>query len=322
MKQWYLLFLLLILGVWVNDSAAQAGMTARFSAENQKYTVGDPIPVTLTVTHPIGFRVIPPKWETEWGDFEVRGWAAPKIQESAESGTEITTISLELVAWSAGQYSLPLYNVEISNGNGQTAKISAEPALITIDSLLDPTQAELKDIKPQAQLPIPIDWVRYGAVVAAVVAVVGFFVWGIHRLFFKPMAAHSGIDTRPAHVIALSDLQQVALLELPQKGEFDQHYTLVTDLMRRYLEREYNISAMDKTTYEIGRTLADLQPPLASAQIKRLTTLLQNADLVKFATFTPEVDSAITFVEKTREVIIEYHQHLSSPNEPTQEVLP
>ena len=321
MKQWYLLFLLLILGVWVKHSQAQAGMTARFSAEAGTYTVGDVIPVALIVTHPTGFRVIPPDWEREWGEFEVRSWTAPTIEKSAESETEVTTLYVELVAWKPGQYNLPVYNVEISNGNGQVAEISAETAVIMVNALLDPTNAELKDIKPQAKLPIPIDWPRYATVAAAVDGVVLLFVCGIARLFFHPMPAHSGIDTRPPHVIALSDLQEVMLSRLPQKGEFEQHYILVTDVLRRYLEREYQISAMDKTTYEIGRTLAETSS-LSAAQIKRLTSLLQNADLVKFATFKPEVDSAITFVEKARELVVEYHQQLTSQPEQPSEVSP
>ena len=55
---------------------ANSLITAEFSLEQGEFTVGDPLPIKLTVNHPMGYKVILPQIESSWGDFLVHSQSA------------------------------------------------------------------------------------------------------------------------------------------------------------------------------------------------------------------------------------------------------
>ena len=67
--------------------------------------------------------------------------------------------------------------------------------------------------------------------------------------------AAAPVDTRPLHQIALEELHRIDALDLPSQSRFKEHYTLVTDCIRRYLERAFDTRALDRTTGELRTAL-------------------------------------------------------------------
>jgi uncharacterized protein (UPF0335 family) len=55
----------------------------------------------------------------------------------------------------------------------------------------------------------------------------------------------------PAHVVALQKLEQIRTEKIWQHGQIKQFYTDITDVIREYLEKGYDINAMELTTDEI-----------------------------------------------------------------------
>jgi hypothetical protein len=109
----------------------------------------------------------------------------------------------------------------------------------------------------------------------------------------------------PAHVIALRELDQLREEKLWQRSEFKPYYTKLTDTIRRYMERRYNIPAMEMTSYEILDIWKQGEKPDEDLSAK-LNRLLNLADLVKFAKEKPlasdneeNLDRAYEFVKKT-----------------------
>jgi hypothetical protein len=103
----------------------------------------------------------------------------------------------------------------------------------------------------------------------------------------------------PPEVIALAELERIAGLNLPARGDYKQHYTLVVDALRRYLEARYGIEAMDRTTYEL---MDDLDRH--RVHVDGLKSLLDEADLVKFAKFAPRAENAVAAINNAREMVI------------------
>jgi uncharacterized protein YjiS (DUF1127 family) len=64
-------------------------------------------------------------------------------------------------------------------------------------------------------------------------------------------------------------------------------YAELTGVVRRYLERTLGIRALEQTTEESLRDLA-ARPSSPAEAVSRLQSLLESADLVKFAAFRPE----------------------------------
>jgi len=132
-----------------------------------------------------------------------------------------------------------------------------------------------------------------------VIALVVALVWWIRR-----RRARRGEDAvpeirLPAEVVALAELERIANLGLVARAEHKAHYTLVVDALRRYLEARFGVEAMDRTTPEL---LHDLER--GGAHVDGLGSVLDEADLVKFAKFTPSPEAGIGVIARARDIVI------------------
>jgi hypothetical protein len=157
------------------------------------------------------------------------------------------------------------------------------------------TASEPKPLKPQWQAPRSYFWF-YIAGVLVVLAAVAFYLW--RRWRKKRVVVEPAKPELPADFIALRALTEIENMGLLKGGEFKRYYTLVTDVLRHYLERRFNVLAMDRTTYE---TLHDLDA--ANVRVDGLEGLLQEADLVKFAKHVPEITDGKRAMEQSREIV-------------------
>jgi hypothetical protein len=109
------------------------------------------------------------------------------------------------------------------------------------------------------------------------------------------------------HEVALDELARIAQLDLSAHGRFKEHYTLVSNCLRNYVETLYHVTALESTTAELRYALK--RTPLTPDHIHGLLAILSESDLVKFAKFTPDVQDATAvliqataFVEATKPV--------------------
>jgi hypothetical protein len=301
MKKFALLPLILLLALLsVGTAVAQAPVSAALSAPEEPLTVGDPVLLTLTVTHPDGYRVIPPDLlalEEGWGDFVVSSQAPAQTVANGD-GTSTTTIVIDARLFAPGEYSTPPLVVSVTDGAGQLSEVTAVPAAVRINSVLIEGDSELRDIKPQADLPFAnwLPWLLGGLLLALVV---GGVFWLRRRR--QARLALAAVDTRLPHEIALDDLAAIERLGLPEQGRFKEHYSLVTDTLRRYLEGTYDIPMMERTTGEIRAELR--RTPLDRETKQRLLSFLQESDFVKFADITPRAADAHALTAEGRALV-------------------
>jgi hypothetical protein len=110
-------------------------------------------------------------------------------------------------------------------------------------------------------------------------------------------------DNRLPHEVALDTLTAVEREQLPENGRFKEHYTLITDALRAYVEQTQGIQATDRTTAEIQKELS--KSSLTTEQAKQFTNILSESDLVKFAKFTPDIDSAHALVNQAKQFVLD-----------------
>jgi hypothetical protein len=160
--------------------------------------------------------------------------------------------------------------------------------------------AGAKDVRPlKEQWKAPPNYLLWGAIAAGVVALLAALVWWIRRRR-AARSADPVLDIRlPADVAALAELDRIANLGLVARGEHKAHYTLVVDALRRYLEARYGVEAMDRTTVEL---LHDLEG--REAHVDGLGAVLDEADLVKFAKFTPSPEAGLGVIARARDIVI------------------
>ena len=114
---------------------------------------------------------------------------------------------------------------------------------------------------------------------------------------------------RPAHEIALEELQRIASLGLLQKGLIKQFYTEISEVIKRYISRRYQMKTMELTTTELISAMKRASVP--GKHIGIYQPFFQEGDLVKFAKHIPSresvdgaLDGARHLVHFTREEVI------------------
>lgn len=116
---------------------------------------------------------------------------------------------------------------------------------------------------------------------------------------------------RPADEVALEKLNAIKEQKIWKEGKHKEYHTQLTDVIREYVSRRYEINSTEKTSDE---TLRALKPILRDQRelFQRLEKMLQIADLVKFAKWhtTPDeneqgLQTAYDFVNETKEILAE-----------------
>ena len=293
---------LLLIPLLIGDAAggSRAGsaqgngpVTATLSAPDGQFTVGDPVQLTLAVTHPAGYQVILPQIAPAWGDFTVVS-QSPATTTANGDGTETTTATIDTRLFQPGSFNTPALEVSVTDGQGNLQNVTAAPAAVAIASVLQASDAELRDIKPQASLPLPAAWPWILAGLAVVAALAAAIVWRARR-------QKVAVDNRLPHEVALDGLALIEAMRLPEQGRFKEHTTLVSDTVRIYVERRYDIPALERTTGEIRPDLkrTDMSPEVMAL----LIAFLQESDLIKFSEYTPDAESADRLLARARMIV-------------------
>ena len=110
---------------------------------------------------------------------------------------------------------------------------------------------------------------------------------------------------RPAEEVALEKLNVIREEKIWQSGQVKEYHTQLTDVVREYIARRFEVSSAEQTSDE---TLSAMRPLLKEQKdlYEQLRKMLTLADLVKFAKWntTPDENelslrSAYTFVKET-----------------------
>jgi len=89
--------------------------------------------------------------------------------------------------------------------------------------------------------------------------------------------------------------------ELWQKGEIKKYYTILTDILRQYLENRFRVFSLELTTAETLDTLVKTGFK-KDGSYNNLKTVLTGADLVKFAKYNP-VSTEMNLTFKIRGIL-------------------
>ena len=167
----------------------------------------------------------------------------------------------------------------------------------------------LADIKPIIEEPIIwTDYIPELSIVALLLLTA--LVWFIaSRIKTKKELPPPPPIIIPPHEIAFGKLKELKDAKLWQQGQVKEFHSKLTYIIREYLEGRYGVNALEQTTPEILEQLKNeaFDPELTA----KMTTLLQTADLVKFAKAEPPADyhdSALIlgeeFVRITKKVML------------------
>ena len=283
----------------------------------------DEVTLTLEVTFPDNYSVVMHKLPERWGPaFEVRDQSQAQTV-SNDDGTKTTSQTIKVVVFGRGTIQTPELPISVRGPDGTVEQASPLPKELIVGSVLPGPDAEPKDIRRQADIATQI-WeqpvARAGAALVAVLALCALGYLLYRRFRGQDGAPLQVVDTRTPWEIAIDELDRIERLDLPEDGWFKEHYTLVAATMRVYVQamclRDVSpVDAIDMTTDEIWAALR--RSSLDYDDSKLVLDLLQEADFVKFAKFTPAVSQAYEASGQAR-YIVEVTRPAFQPEEPSQ----
>jgi len=273
---------------------------------DQPYTIGDRITLRLEVTHLVDSGVALPQLDSEWNEFTVVQQTPPETIKNID-GRAVTGKDITVALFAPGDFQTPPLIITHRPPAGAVEELAAPVISIKITSVLTDDSA-LRDLKPQADLPAPPvwPWVVGGILLTMLLLglLTGVGLWLHHRRQQQALAGDAPgapVDRRPPEEIAHAELDHIESLNLPAHRQFKQHYSLVADCLRRYIEGRYHISALEQTTGEIRRSLR--QTDISVHDSHRFMAIFTESDLVKFARHRPDPAAAAELVAQARQVV-------------------
>ena len=284
------------------------GVRVSLVADSKELTVGDLVTLSLLVSHPEDSTVVVPRLDREWGPFEVQAQTSVQIVSLA-GGIRTVAKQFRVTLFAPGTFETPELPVSIRGPDGAVALVSPGPIRLTVNSVLTSPEDELKDLWPPADLSTPF-WERPIVLALIVLVALGllggtaFILYRRSRRVGEPTVASP--DLRTPREVATQELDRIASLDLPGRGDVKGHYTLVTAVLRRYLGATYlndagGINAEGMSTEELAARIR--QSAFDYTRAGLVIELLQEADLVKFANYEPTAVRAHEVASLVREFV-------------------
>ena len=193
---------------------------------------------------------------------------------------------------------------------GDTTKlfVSTTPILLNINTIPVDTTKAIKDIKAPLKEPITLrEIIIIVSIILGALLIIFIAIYVIRKLRRKEAIINISLKPKvPAHEKALNELEKLRAEKLWQAGKVKEFHSILTDILRVYIEERFETIAMEMTTHEIMTELS-VKNIRQDEQLKNLEKVLALADMVKFAKYNPLPDEhdnslnlAVGFVDKTK----------------------
>jgi hypothetical protein len=294
-KHLFILVFLILLAVFsvgwtqnVPDTVQSApGIEIVSSVDRAEIYIGDLINYRLTIIHDSDIVLTPPPIGANLGAFDVKDYQADDEQSLEDGRIKIESRFL-LTTFTTGDYIIPPIPIEYMLADSTKKILISEPVPICVKSLLaeDADTADIHDLKTLIEFKpkIPL-WYYFAGGLLLILIVAVLVWWRIRRGRKKPTKP---IDLRPPWEIASERLAILREKNYPASGEFKLYYVELSEIIRDFSQRIYEIPVLDMTTWEF--LTAIVQKDVEEKLYNRLKRFLEFADLVKFAKLIPDLE--------------------------------
>ena len=216
-----------------------------------------------------------------------------------------------LIQFDSGRYWMPQQRVIVNGQSLLSDSIEVEVRDVVVDTL----KQKMFAIKPLIEVERNYDkWIR-NLLWTLLILILG--LGGFYSYFVLQKRKREREQQLPPFDQALQDLKSLEARIPSNQEEFKSYYSKLTDIVRRYLEEEAKVDALESTSDELLQKLELLQDAgkinLQTETLKNLKRVLGTADLVKFARSLPEHGIAAIDRELVEEVVIDTQKGLPEP---------
>lgn len=281
---------------------AQPGVSADLDISSQvdrsEISIGDRIQYEIKVVYPAEGRVELPSVLGNLGSFEVKDY---EVSEPKPAGKlMIQTWRFVLSTFTVGQYMIPPQTVaylppgaELPKAPGDvpapdSAKAAAaeaqprmfytQPIEIKVVRTSPETVQDIADIASLAPVPAATPWLAIGLGAAVLLALGG---WLLRKRKGKASGALVEKPPLPPYEEAMERLASINAGALIRANRTRELGFELSEILRRYVSRRYDVDALESTTTEFLALVPKL--PITAAQRQWIGGLCESTDLVKFA---------------------------------------
>ena len=297
-------FTFFILSILLCTTASAQEYSAKAKLDSLHILIGDHLNVRLEVTAPKGKSVIIPQLNDkmlEAAEVPFEWISNSKFDTIINQNNYILQQTITITAFDSGSYafpSIPIFDLD-SNIVAQTNPLFFEVSTVAVD-----TTAAIKDIKDISIMYFSLHelWLyvkEYALFIVAGLLVIGLIIYAVWRYIKKKQAQKPAPVVKPIpkikpHITALKALEKLRQKKLWEQGKTKEYYSELIDIMRIYINEQWNIDAMEMVTSEIIEALQTTE--IHQEVLKKLHQSCTIADLVKFAKYAPlPTDHDLTF---------------------------
>ena len=265
-------------------------------------TIGTRFRLIVEVATVPGVEVVLSQPAERIGDFDIVDFG--DTPPAARDGKTVVTRWYALVGYEPGDHLVKSPPVYFRRPAEELTEAPADEVLVSIDSVLAKAgnASDVRDIKPPEEPPI--DWRPYYVAGTGLAAVLALGVL-LYRVLNREKRARPAPPPPPPHEVATEALEWLRRRGLIEVGAFKEYYSMLSGIVRTYLEQRFRVHAPEMTTEEFLLSSAR-SGRLQSAHRTLLGEFLSESDLVKFARHLPTIaDSerayaaARRFIEET-----------------------
>jgi len=184
------------------------------------------------------------------------------------------------------------------------------------DVPVDTTKQKMFDIKPAIDVNASdFDWLKLLYWLLPFLFIAGL----IYYFFRRKKLKEEREKQLPPYEEAMVALQKLDATEYLKENKGKAYYSSLTEIVKRYIDREVDDKALESTSDElIERLLLHKDSghfDFDQEMIRKLDAILKRADLVKFAKFQQELSQATSDRKTIEEIINETHEAIPEPTE-------
>jgi hypothetical protein len=312
-----LVLILLMSHSW--NANAQARVEA--SLDTTMMLIGDHIEYSISATVPLDANVSFPVIRDTLVD-KIEVLRDLPFDTILKDGTKTIRKPWIITSFDSGSYIIKPRKVAITYSQNRTDTLHTNPLYMGVITFnIDSTANAIADIKKPIETPLTFkeflnEYAIWYGLIILVIALILTLWWYFKKQQKKKEAVPEKVRPKePPHVIALRELDELSGKKLWQQDKIKLHYSILSDIVRQYLEYRFEVPAMENTTGFIEEWIEE-HKTLNKENKDKVKDILELADLAKFAKFTPLPDDNSRTLDYAYQIVISTKERIVEPEQP------